>query len=289
MKRCAFLTMTGIEAFECYDHLLYDPLAELGWKAVPVPWREIDVNWDDFEAVIIRSPWDYQDDPDLFLDLLETIDASSARLENSLDIIRWNIDKTYLRNMQDAGIPIVPTLWEAAFTPGTIPRYFNQFSCDEFIIKPTISANADDTYRLSPPVDETTLRTLEKTFSRRPFMVQPFVKAICNEGEFSLFYFGGSYSHAILKTPAYGDFRVQEEHGGTLAQIKPEPELLKISNKTMQALPEIPLYARVDFVRGNDNQFQLIELELIEPSLYFNMDPNSPRRFATAFDRWMND
>ena len=289
MKRCAFLTMRGIEAFECYDHLLYEPLQDLGWNVVPIPWRETGINWNDFAVVVIRSPWDYQDDPRKFLQLLENIECSDARLENTLDIVRWNIDKTYLQDMQQAGIPIVPTVWDNEFTTEKFLGYFNTFDSSEIIIKPTVSANADDTYRLARTVDDDTLRRLKQTFGNRPYMAQPFLATICTEGEFSLFYFGGTYSHCILKTPAADDFRVQEEHGGTLTSIEPEPGLLETSNKTMQALPEIPLYARVDFVRNSDNRFNLIELELIEPSLYFNMDPESPGRFAAEFDRWMDN
>lgn len=288
MKRCAFLTMDCIEAFECYDHLLYEPLAERGWEVESIPWKTPAVNWNRFNAVIVRSAWDYQDDYEAFLRLLQTIHHSTARLENSLHIIRWNIEKTYLREMQEAGIPIVPTIWENDFQSAKIAEYFNRFSSSEIVIKPTISANADDTYRLSPNMTPTVLQKLDRTFENRPCMVQPFLDTICNEGEFSLFFFGGSFSHAIVKIPAPGDFRVQEEHGGQLKRITPEPELLDLSNRTMQALPEKPLFARVDFVRGRNREFKLIELELIEPSLYFNMDPDSPARFAKAFENWMN-
>lgn len=290
MKHCAFLTMADIEAFECYDHLLYKPLARLGWKVTPVPWRDTAVNWAAFDVVVIRSPWDYQDDSDHFLEVLNTIEASGTHLENSLDIVRWNIDKTYLRDIQKAGIPIVSTLWKNEFNKNNFPTFFEEFDTSEIIIKPTVSANADDTFRLSTTASGKELQELENIFRNRPFMVQPFLNAICTEGEFSLFYFGGHYSHTILKTPAQGDFRVQEEHGGTLAALEPEPELLKMSKTTIQALPQTPLYARVDFVRNNtNNRFNLIELELIEPSLYFNMDPDSPNRFAQIFDHWMQE
>lgn len=287
MKQCAFLTMANMEDFECYDHLLYDPLADIGWDVTPVPWRDIAVNWDDFEVVIIRSPWDYQQDPDLFMNVLKKIDASTARLENSLDIVRWNIDKTYLREMQTAGIPIVPTLWRNNLNSGDISAFFDKLEHSEIIIKPVLSANADDTFRLSSEIGSTQKKKIQTIFTDRPLMVQPFIQNIITEGEFSLFYFGETYSHAILKTPKQGDFRVQEEHGGQLMSVEPEPELLSISNKTMEALPETPLYARVDFARNEEGHFNLMELELIEPSLYFNMDPDSPKRFATHFDQWM--
>lgn len=289
MKQCAFLTMANMEAFECYDHLLYEPLANLGWNVTPIPWRDNSVNWADFEVIIIRSPWDYQQDPDLFMNVLKKIDASPALLENSLDIIQWNIDKTYLRDIQKKGIPIVPTLWHENLTSDDFPAFFDKLEHSEIIIKPVISANADDTFWLSSEVDRTQKQKLQTIFTDRPLMVQPFIQNVITEGEFSLFYFGGTYSHTILKTPKQGDFRVQEEHGGRLMSIEPEPELLSISNKTMEALPETPLYARVDFVRNEEGHFNLMELELIEPSLYFNMDSDSPKRFATQFNQWMKN
>jgi hypothetical protein len=112
---------------------------------------------------------------------------------------------------------------------------------------------------------------------------------IIHEGEYSLFYFNGAYSHAILKTPESNDFRVQEEHGGQLETVKPESQLKQAGKKTMQHLPEMPLYARIDFVRSDQNQLQLMEIELIEPSLYFNMDPKASERFAKAFEKRMEN
>ena len=109
------------------------------------------------------------------------------------------------------------------------------------------------------------------------------------EGEFSLFYFGDTYSHTILKTPKQDDFRVQEEHGGRLKKVEPEKALQKIGKEILDQLEPQPLYTRIDFVRTAEDGFALMELELIEPSLYFNMDPESPERFANVFDDWMNN
>ncbi len=119
-------------------------------------------------------------------------------------------------------------------------------------------------------------------------MVQQFMDSVIDEGEFSVFFFGEDYSHTILKTPQKGDFRVQEEHGGRLKSIAhPEKELLKAARNLLETLNPKPLYSRMDYVRTPQNSFALMELELIEPSLYFNMDPQSPQRFARIFDEWM--
>jgi glutathione synthase/RimK-type ligase-like ATP-grasp enzyme len=117
-------------------------------------------------------------------------------------------------------------------------------------------------------------------------MVQPFVNAIVDEGEYSLFYFGGVYSHTILKSPKRGDFRVQEEHGGRITAVAPEHDLRETADNIVASISQL-LYARVDLVRNDSGKFLLMELELIEPALYFRMDEESPRRFATALDELM--
>jgi len=286
MKNCAILTMDCLEEFEVYDYLLDKPLAKLGWNTHLVSWRKKNVNWSEYDGVIIRSPWDYQDDPASFIDVLATIDASTAKLENSFQTVKWNIDKIYLESLYLRNVTIVPTLWAKCFSQAKLNSYFEHFDCQQLIIKPRISANADNTFWLEKTVPSELISKLCEVFSDKEFMVQPFMNSVIDEGEFSLFYFSGSYSHTILKTPKNNDFRVQEEHGGRLKAVIPETKLLNQAQHTLSAISleagETPLYARLDFVRFND-QFALMEAELIEPSLYFNMDEASASRFANAF------
>lgn len=287
MPRCAFLTMDNLEEFEAYDDLLIEPMANLGWSVEMVSWRKQNADWNAFEAVIIRSPWDYQQEVGQFLNVLETIDRSSARLENPLQLVRWNINKTYLKELETEGIPVVPTLWGATLQANHLQQAFERLHTREIVVKPTISAGAEDTFWLSEKAVPSNIESVIQRFSEKSFMIQPFMEHILTEGEYSLFYFGGEYSHTILKTPKKRDFRVQEEHGGTLTTVEPEPGLLERAKQTMNRLNPQPLYARVDLVRTTGNDFALMELELIEPSLYFNMDPESPKRFARIFDEWM--
>jgi len=282
MKNCAILSMDCLDDFEAYDYLCDAPLRDLGWQTHVVSWRAKNVDWDQFDAVIIRTPWDYQDDAGAFLQVLEQIQASSAILENSLDIVRWNIDKTYLRGLELNGVTIVPTLWKTDFIAEDVADYFEHFDTSQIVIKPRISANADNTFWLTRDNYREKLPELENIFTHCEFMVQPFMEHIISEGEYSCFYFDGQYSHSILKTPKQDDFRVQEEHGGQLKTIEPEAKLVASATKALSAINEMPLYARVDFVRHDDG-FALMEAELIEPSLYFNMDRESPQRFALAF------
>lgn len=288
MKKCAFLTMDCLNDYVSYDHLLYKPFEEFGWSVETVSWRNREADWDRFDAVIIRSPWDYQKNPQLFLEVLEKIEKSKARLENHIELVRWNISKTYLRDLEDQDIEIVPSLWPDSFQPEYFADYFKALNTEEVVVKPVISAGADNTYRLRKENIGYHLNDLTGSFNNRPFLVQPFMPGIVKEGEFSVFFFGDTYSHTILKTPKTEDFRVQEEHGGRLKRVEPEDKLLSVSRKTLQHIDPAPLYSRIDYVRTSSNTFALMELELIEPSLYFNMDPDSPKRFAKVFDEWMN-
>jgi glutathione synthase/RimK-type ligase-like ATP-grasp enzyme len=287
MKKCAFLSMDSLQEFDCYDHLLFEPLADRGWSVEEISWRNTQVDWNQFEAVVVRSPWDYQKDPEAFFKVLREIDQSSARLENKLELMKWNIDKTYLRDLEENGIEIVPSIWEKTFSEERYKQFFDEFSSDEVIIKPTISAGAEDTFRIQQQERDQYTDQLASLFDQRPFIVQPFMPFIIEEGEFSLFYFGDTYSHTVLKTPEQNDFRVQEEHGGRLQKVEPETQLQALGKKIFNQLEPQPLYTRVDVVRTAQNTFALMELELIEPSLYFNMDPASPERFARVFDDWM--
>jgi hypothetical protein len=295
MKKCAILTMDTLDDFEAYDHLIEDPLKELGWSVEMISWRAESIDWNSYQAVIIRSPWDYQDDAPAFLQVLKTIYDSSAHLENSLAIVEWNIDKIYLKALEQKGVTLVPTLWQEKLSNETlstedINQYFNHFNQQQIVLKPRISANADNTFWLNKDSYQEKITVLNDAFNNRDFMVQPFMEHIVEEGEFSLFYFNGHYSHTILKIPKGDDFRVQEEHGGQLKTIEPEATLIQHAEQVMTALADIhqtPLYARVDFVRHGEG-FALMEAELIEPSLYFNMDKASPKRFAQAFVERMN-
>jgi len=287
MKKVIFLSMDSLSGFICYDWLAFEPLRKLGWQAEEVSWRKPDVEWDEYDAVIVRSTWDYQSDPIKFSDALEKINNSAAHLENELSIMKWNMNKNYLKDLHNKGIRIVDTVWEKTFIPQKVEYYFDFLDSDEIIIKPNISASAENTFRIKKYNVKNHLSILEPVFSKREFMVQRFMKNIINEGEYSLFYFGGEYSHSILKVPNENDFRVQEEHGGKLFSVKPNEELKKTAERILSSIKPVPLYARIDLVRTQDNDFALIELELIEPSLYFNLDDESPRRFAWVFNEWM--
>jgi len=286
MRRCAFLTMTDIGDFVTYDHLLIEPMSAAGWQVEMVPWQA-KVDWDDFELAIIRTPWDYHDHQQAFLEVLAAIEQSQCRLENPLDIVRWNIDKVYLKQLQQRGCPIVPTRFKSQLTNSDVLDAYAEFGTDKLVIKPTISASAMDTFPVGQQTWVDQQQQILPIFQDKVAMLQPFIPAVVSEGEFSLFYFAGQLSHSILKTPKADDFRVQEEYGARLQLIQPPVEILKAGQQAIDAVGQELLYARVDLVRMSDGQFALMELELIEPSLYFNMDSGSAQRFVDRLQQWL--
>ena len=267
--------------------LSFEPLARLGWRCAWLPWRSPDADWDAWDAVYIAATWDYPQDPDAFLRTLEAIDRSRAVLVNDLELVRWNVPKTYLRDLESRGAAIVPSRWYDRFRDCDLDRDFAALGARRLIVKPVISTNASDTFLLAQPVDRAVLEELAATFDARPFIVQPFIENIRADGEYSLFFIGGEFSHAIRKVPKPADFRVQEEHGAAITAAEPDPTLRGVAARVMALVTPEPLYGRCDFVRDAAGDYRLMELELIEPSLYLRMDEAAPARFAAALDRYV--
>lgn len=285
-KRCAFLTMDNTEGWSIDADLAIEPLNELGWQIDSVPWRTATIDWSVYDAVYVGTPWDYPEDPPLFLAVLKQIQQAGALLINPFVLVRWNLNKSYLRDLEARGAAIVPTIWLDGLESRKLAGLFDRCASERIILKPTISTNATDTFLLTRDVPNELRERLLETFSDRPCMVQPFIAAIQTEGEFSLFYFGGQFSHAIQKRPKPRDFRVQEEHGASITAISPDSDLLATGDSVMSLVEPVPMYARGDFVRDASGSFLLMELELIEPSMYLRMHSAAPKRFAKAFDHY---
>ena len=285
MKKCAFLTLDEIGDYVIDDEHAIEPLTERGWQVSTVSWRQTNIPWSDFDLVIIRSTWDYWNDVPTFLDTLERINRET-KLANRLDLVRWNLVKTYMRDLEERGIGIVPTLWARSLEADSFAKYQKELGMDEIVVKPVVGANGDDAFRVSQGDTLERLQSIAARFCNRDCMIQPFMPNIISEGEYSLFFFSGQYSHAILKTPAESEFRSQEEHGGEIRSIVPQEKLLNRARQAMDTLSPAPLYARIDFIRNDADDFLVMELELIEPSLYLRMDAKAPGRFAAAIDLW---
>jgi len=283
MFRCAFLTLNDSTGFVIDDELSYPSLAALGWRVEAISWRAPSVDWRIYDAVVIRSTWDYIADPDTFLAVLAEIEHTGTPLFNALNLVRWNIRKTYLRDLANRGVPVVPTIWRGRLIPNELRELREEIGSDQVVIKPVIGLNAHGVFKVNADTARRPPADLIAHYAEREFMVQPFLSNVISEGEFSLFYFNGKLSHAILKTPKPHDFRVQEEHGGVIRPVQAESGLREAGATALRALDSLPLYARADFVRANHtDSFWLMELELIEPSLYLRMDAGAPKRLAQA-------
>ena len=286
MRRCAFLTMEDPQDFVIDDELVLPHMEALGWSVDQVPWRR-PTRWEDYEAVVIRTTWDYTLDVRGFMGVLEQIHQSSATLLNPIELVRWNLRKSYLRQLDAQGVPIPPTIWLSSGELHRIEELWQGLEAEEIVLKPLIGAGARDTYRLSRSQIAGRVEELVRVYGDREAIMQPFLPQVVREGEFSVFFFGRRYSHAILKTPKARDFRVQEEHGGHIQSIEPEPALMDAALRVLEAISPDPLVARVDLVR-HQGRFVLMEVELIEPSLYFRTCPQAGPNFARELDAWLD-
>lgn len=286
MARLALLTLEERHAFVIDDALAVVELRRRGHAVEEVPWRRA-ADWGAFDGVIIRTTWDYHRAVDEFLVALDGIARAGTRLANPLGLVRWNARKTYLKDLAARGVPTVPTVWGEGLDAAAVRALPERLGCAECVLKPVVSANAEDTFRLTPALPLEEAVEISARYARRAWMAQPFIHSILREGERSLFYFGGAYSHAASKVPRAGDFRVQEEHGGTIAGFEPAAELRDAGEAVLRALEVVPLQARVDLVRLEGGAWALMELELIEPSLYFRTHPAAPAHFADAVERWL--
>lgn len=281
MRRVAFLTLHDPTGFVIDDELAVAPLARRGVAVETIPWDRADVDWRRYDLVVIRSTWDYQHHAERFLATLGAIERGGTPLENSLAIARWNMQKTYLRDLAGRGVPTVPTLWRERLAPGGLLPLFDELECTEAVIKPVMSGNAQGAWRLDRAAAIAQAAEIEAYYADRALMMQPFEPAILSEGEFSLIYFNGALSHSILKVPKPGDFRVQEEHGSDVRLVQAEPALLAAGAAAMAAVGQTLLYGRADLVRHGDG-FRVMELELVEPAVYLRMEAGAPERFADA-------
>jgi len=288
LKKCAFLTIKDLSGFESYDHLLIGPMQENGWDVSFIPWDKLNQNWNDFDLVIVRSTWNYQDHLDEFLNVLRMIDQSRALLLNPLPLIEWNVNKTYLKDLKKNGIPIIPSLFFEDFDIDKVMSSFNTFDSEKVIIKPTVGANADKIMIIKKSDTMNKLKKIKDKYKNRPFILQPFINSIKKDGEMSLIFFNKGFSHGLSKVPKKGDFRVQEEHGGTLELLKNlDDQIINLCKKVLSLLPYDCFYSRIDLIFDRGHPL-LMEIEVIEPSLYFNLEPKSAKLFAKKVSDYFN-
>ena len=280
-RRFAFATWSRRPELTADDGRAAEALRRLGHRVDPIPWDAPGVAWTAFDAVVVRSVWDYHLRPAEFLRWVEAVEGTGTPLLNPPVVLRWNHHKSYLRDLAARGVATVPTIWLKRGAETNLPRLLAERGWSEAVVKPAVSASAYETCTISAPPAPVDQRRLEALLDAGEVLVQPLLPEVRSPGEWSLVFFGGAFSHATLKRPRAGDFRVQEELGGRAEPADPPPRLVEQAARALAAAAAPCLYARVDGVdRGG--QLVLMELELVEPVLYFGADPASPDRFAAA-------
>jgi glutathione synthase/RimK-type ligase-like ATP-grasp enzyme len=263
------------------EKLLLPALRELGHEVDVCIWDAPEVVWQSYDAVVIRCPWDYYEKLPQFLAWLDALSVCKVTVINDIETLRWNLNKSYLFELSQAGLPVIPTQLVATSDQRSLQQIFDAMQSEEIVIKPVQSAGAWRTLRLN--LDN--LADAELSFNEwrreQDFLVQAFMPEIVAAGEWSLVYFDGEFSHAVMKRAKDGDFRVQSNHGGTLLKAEAPENICAQALKILQFLPRMPCYARVDGV-VRDGAFLLMELELLEPELFLEIEAQAAHRFAMA-------
>lgn len=282
MTRIAFVTNAEWPNLTEDDQLAAQALQQTGIKVVPARWDDADVDWASFAAVVLRSTWDYHQRVEEFAAWLDRLEATGVPVWNPLDVVRWNMDKTYLRDLQEDGVSIVPSVWLLQGVKVDLLDLLKQKAWQKAVIKPVISASAHQTYTVDAHDLKEGRPILDELLAKGGVIVQTFMDEVQTKGEWSLLFFDKKYSHAAIKKPKPADFRVQWEHGGSAESAIASPELISQAQAIVDKVEDRLLYARVDGIE-RDGQFFLMELELIEPFLFFGYDADAPARFAQAF------
>ncbi len=249
----------------------HDLFARLGVEVVAHPW--VDPIPAGVDGVLATLAWGYHFQPGRWTEILTRWDPSIP-LVNSPDVLLWNTTKTYLQALAARGVVVIPTRTPDLTGADELEAAFAAFGTDELVIKPLVSAGSYQTVRYrrgDPPPAPAPGQ-----------MIQPFLPSVSSEGELSLFYFAGVFSHGVRKRATGTDFRVQPQFGGQLEPFAPEAEALRLAEAALAAAPAGMTYARIDLIRRLDGRLALMELEAIEPDLYFAFAPSAGLGFGEA-------
>lgn len=281
MKKLALATSQKLPELTPDDRALALRLRELGVDARPLVWNDPQQQLEETAAVLIRSCWDYHHHPREFLRWTQTLEEQGIRVHNPARTIRWNHDKAYLQQCDAAGLLIPATTWFESGTPASLAGLMRQREWSHAVVKPTVSATAWQTFLVSRDEAVEFQPAFEALLRAGSAMVQRFIPEVRERGEWSFVFFERQFSHAVLKRPGPGDFRVQKEFGGVVDwEAKPPADLISQAEAALDMAEGPLLFARVDGVEVQD-RLCLMELELIEPALFLQA-PQATERFARA-------
>ena len=255
------------------DQLLASAFAKRGVHAIRVEWA-CDVDWGQFDAAIVRQTWDYFDRLKDFAQWVSAV-SEQTRLINPSEVLRWNWDKRYLLDLISQQLPTVAT--ERVLTNDhskTLTEHMESKGWAEVVIKPAVSASGYETHRVSIQQALSRQPTWAQLVTSHDMLIQPFQHSIIDHGEISLMVVGGHVTHAVRKIAKQGEFRVQSDHGGRVEIHRPQGVEISLAEAAMQAAPLPCCYGRVDLVESADGPL-IMELELIEPELFFRLEPRA--------------
>jgi glutathione synthase/RimK-type ligase-like ATP-grasp enzyme len=280
-KGLALITWSGLPEGAASERLLLPHLSEAGIRTRILDWRTPGFDFSQFDLLVLRSCWDYHLRETEFTEWLRRI-AGEASVLNSLTTVLWNQNKFYLQEMERLGIEIAPTIFITGKEGIGMAERRRIKQWPQIVVKPAVSASAHKTC-LMDSVALPTDAELARQMGGGPFLIQEFIPEIQTHGEISFIYIDGIFSHAVLKRPAAGDFRVQQEHGGSAEAFLPSSELLDQANQIASTVQQVreSLYCRIDAV-ARDGKLVLMELELIEPELFLGLVDGAAERFAAA-------
>ena len=261
------------------DNLVLEALKNEGLIVERKSWSDPNFNWSSTKLILFRSTWDYFDRYEEFSKWLKFV-SSKTTLVNSAEIINWNIDKHYLIDLQEKGIRTCESYFIERNTNTTLKKIHQKLGWKKTVLKPCISGAARHTYKINENTIDKHESIFQKLIIKEAMMLQPFQENIINKGEFSFVVINGKYSHAVLKIAKPGDFRVQDDFGGTVHKHIASIEQVEFAEKAVKASIGNPMYARVDVIIDNYNKLAVSEIELIEPELWFRNNHNAAEILA---------
>lgn len=263
------------------DNLVKTALENIGLSVYRTNWDNPNFDWKSTKHILFRTTWDYFDRFDEFSEWLNMV-SSKTILINQKELIHWNIDKHYLLDLQKNGVHIPNTVFIEPGDSRSLKEIIRDLNWNEFILKPAISGAARHTYRFTKDKAGDHSKIYAELIEKESMILQEYQKSIMSQGEVAYMVFGGKFSHAILKKAKPGDFRVQDDFGGTVHSYSPSEKEIKFVENAFAAVEPAPLYARVDVIWDNDDELAIGEIELIEPELWFRMKEGSAEALATA-------
>ena len=274
MPKIAIATYNKLPDLTENDRLLIPKLERKGFEVLPEIWDNPEVDWRIYDIVLIRSTWDYYLKPEAFKNWVSQFIHLNTTLINSAEMVLKNSHKFYLKELAEKGVNIIPTVFSSEKIELEKLKMW-----EKIVIKPAVSAGSHETEIFE--VNMLTQEVLDNKTRTGDWLVQPFLEEIKDAGEISMLFFGGNFSHAIQKVPKSGDFRVQKQFGAKYLKYEPTKELLDIAKNIVEIAGKESVYARIDGVM-TQNGFLLMEVEMIEPDLFFEHTLDGPNRFVEA-------